>query len=67
LSQKVKNAVWKNAIWLAFDAGAGFGSTAIQINPNSRAFLAFLAFQVDLVICISEDEITEVRQYKDCQ
>ena len=54
----------KNAVWLALDASAGFGSTAIQINAKSRAFLAF---QADLALCISEAQITEVRQYKDYQ
>ena len=54
----------KNAVWLVLDAGVGFGSTAIQIDTNKRAFVAF---QADLALRICESEITEVRQYKDYQ
>ena len=54
----------KNAVWLVLDVGVGFGSTAIQIDTNKRAFVAF---QADLALSICESEITEVRQYKDYQ
>ena len=54
----------KNTVWIALDAGASFGSTVIQVDANTRAFLAF---QADLALRISEGEIVEVRQYKDYQ
>jgi hypothetical protein len=54
----------KTTVWLALDAGAGFGSTAIQIDSSKRAFVAF---QADLALRICDSEITEARQYKDFQ
>ena len=52
----------KNTVWIALDAGASFGSTIIQVDASNRAFLPF---QADFALCISEGEIIEVRQYKD--
>ena len=54
----------KTTVWLALDAGAGLGSTAIQIDSSKRAFVAF---QADLAVRICDCEITEVRHYKDFQ
>ena len=54
----------KNTVWIALDAGASFGSTVIQVDASNRAFLAF---QADFALRISEGEIIEVRQYKDYQ
>ena len=41
----------KTSVWLALDAGKGFGSTAIQIDTSKRAFVAF---QADLALRICE-------------
>lgn len=50
--------------WIALDVGAGFGSTAIQVDAERRAFVAF---QADLLIHVNQAGILESRQYRDYQ
>ena len=52
------------SVWIALDAGPGFGSTAIQVDAERRAFVAF---QADLALHISAAGIVEARQYRDFQ
>ncbi len=53
-----------DSFWVALDAGPDFGSTAIQVDAERRAFLAF---QADLILKIGKEGILEAHQYRDYQ
>ncbi len=53
-----------STVWIALDAGAGVGSTAIQVDSERRAFVAF---QADLLLHVNQHGLLEVRQYADYQ
>lgn len=53
-----------SSIWIALDAGPGFGSTAVQVDAERRAFVAF---QADLLLRVGPGGLLEARRYIDYQ
>lgn len=49
------------SLWVALDAGPGFGSTVVEVDAERRVFLAF---QADLILKVQGDAVVEARHYK---
>ena len=53
-----------SSLWVALDAGPGFGSTVVEVDAESRVFLAF---QADLIVKLQGDAVVEARRYQNYQ
>ena len=51
-------------LWVALDAGPGFGSTVVELANGKRVFLPFLA---DCLLRIERGNVRETRLYRDYQ
>ncbi|NBB78087.1 MAG: hypothetical protein GVY36_01355, partial [Verrucomicrobia bacterium] len=52
----------ERTIWVALDAGPGFGSTVVKLENGSRMFLPF---QADCLLRIENGHVVEQRVYRD--
>ena len=50
------------SLWVALDAGPGFGSTVVETGVGRRVFLAF---QADWLLRVEGSQVREVRHYQD--
>ena len=51
-------------LWVALDAGPGFGSTVVELANGARVFLPF---QADCLLRIKKGSVAETRVYRDYQ
>ena len=54
----------ESSLWVALDAGPGFGSTVVEVDAAQRVFLAF---QADVILKIQGNAVVEARHYKNYQ
>jgi glycosidase len=57
----VQSGIAESSLWVALDAGPGFGSTVVEVAVEQRVFLAF---QADVILKIEGNAVLEARHYQ---